>query len=274
MVLNENLKVKLNRLISLLNGKKVIIAFSGGVDSSLLGFLSYKYAQGTLLVTEQSVLYPREEIEATKEFSKKFEIPHIIIERNPLEDVQFCINPKDRCYICKTGLYNEILKIKEEKEYDLVLDGSNYDDLNDYRPGIKALEDLNIMTPYLLSKVSKQEIRDLCEHFNLEVKSKPSMACFSSRIPYGQEISKEKLNRIREAERFLKEHFHFKQLRVRHHENGLARIELLPKDLDRILDSKMFDKIVKKFKIIGFKYVTLDIEGFRSGSMNEILDKP
>lgn len=272
MTFTDNLQLKLECLKKIIIGKKIIVAFSGGVDSSLLAFISHKYAKETLLVTEKSVLYPSEEIDETKAFALKYDIPHVIIERNPLKVKEFRSNPENRCYICKKGLYTDILQIKKKKEYDVVLDGSNYDDLQDYRPGMLALQELSINTPYLTCKISKQEIRSICEHYDLDVKSKPSMACFSSRIPYGEQIDEEKLNRIREGEKFLKAFLNIKQVRVRHHDNKLARIELMPEELVDAIDPKKISVIVNKFKDLGFKYITLDMEGFRSGSMNEVLN--
>jgi len=183
MNLSKSLEMKLNNLIAFFKDKRVVVAFSGGVDSSLLAFLSNKYAKKTLLITEKSILYPDDEIKLTSEYAKKYGITHLIVERDPLKDENFRVNPKNRCYICKTGLYKDIIKIKEERNFDLILDGSNIDDLSDYRPGMQALKELNITTPYIDFKINKQEIRELCKYFNLEVQSKPSMACFSSRIP-------------------------------------------------------------------------------------------
>lgn len=271
MELPKTLESKLNSIKYLLQDKKVIVAFSGGVDSSLLAYLSNKYAKETLLVTEKSILYPDEEIEITRQFAKKYNIPHVVIERNPLEDKDFQCNPKNRCYICKTGLYGDITQIKNEKNFDLILDGSNQDDLSDYRPGMKALEELNITTPYINFKITKLDIRNLSKYFDLEVQSKPSMACFSSRIPYEQEITIDKLERIREGENYLRHTFGLNQLRVRHHEGALARIEFLREDLPKILSEENLKQIREKFTELGFTYITIDIEGFRSGSMNEVL---
>ncbi len=267
-----DLKIKLESLIAFLKGKKIIVAFSGGVDSSLLAFLSKKYAKDTLLITEQSILYPEEEIKEASHFAKKHRINHLIIERNPLQDKDFQCNPSNRCYICKMGLYSDILDIKNSKKFDVILDGSNMDDLSDYRPGMQALKELKISTPYIDFKISKNEIREICKFYNLEVQFKPSMACFSSRIPYGQPINRKKLMMIRDGEKFLKETFKLKQLRVRLHEPNLARIEFLFEDLSLILTNNNLNIIKKKFKEIGFTYITIDIEGFRSGSMNEVLD--
>ena len=272
MELSKDLNTKLEHLISSLKGKKVIVAFSGGVDSSLLGYQSKKYAKDALLITERSILYPEDEIEKASQFAKNYGINHIIIERDPLQNEEFQCNPSNRCYICKTGLYNEILEIKNSKNFDVILDGSNADDLSDYRPGMQALQELKISTPYIEYNITKDEIREISKFYDLEVQSKPSMACFSSRIPYGQIINERKLIMIREAEKFLKDRFNLKQLRVRLHEENLARVELLPDDLHVILTTSNMEIIRDKFKELGFTYVTIDIEGFRSGSMNEVLD--
>ena len=273
MNLSKNLEGKLERFILSLKNKKVIVAFSGGVDSTLLAFLSKKFAKDTLLVTEHSILYPEGEIELASQFALKYDISQIILERNPLDDDDFKLNPINRCYICKKGLYNEIIEIRDDFDFDIILDGSNFDDLQDFRPGLQALKELDIFTPYIEFKIKKQEIREICKYYNLDVQSKPSMACFSSRIPYNQVINEKKLNLIREGERFLKQNFNLKQLRVRLHDESLARIEFLKSDLPKILTKENLQKIEKKFKDLGFNYITIDIEGFRSGSMNLSIKK-
>ena len=271
MKLNKTLEHKLESLISFLKNKKVIVAFSGGVDISLLAFLSKKYGKEALLVTERSVLYLDDEINEAAEFAKKYQIPHIIMDLDPLDDYDFTKNPVNRCYICKKGLYSGIIKIKEEKKFDIILDGSNLDDLSDFRPGMQALKELNISTPYIDFKINKEEIRQLSKYHELEVHSKPSMACFASRIPYNQIINEEKLIMVREAEIFLRSTFKLKQLRVRLHDGNLARIELLKEEFPKIINEQTLKLINNKFRELGFSYITIDIEGFRSGSMNEIL---
>ncbi|MFX0026185.1 MAG: ATP-dependent sacrificial sulfur transferase LarE [Candidatus Hermodarchaeota archaeon] len=272
MEMSKHIKKKLESLISFLKDKKVIVAFSGGVDSSLLGYISNAYAKETLLITEKSLLYPDEEIEEAKEFADRYNIPHLIIYRDPLTDEAFKNNPRNRCYICKTGLYNDIIKIKKSKNFDIILDGSNIDDLSDYRPGMQALEELNICTPYIDFNINKEEIREISKFYKLKVQSKPSMACFSSRIPYNQIINEGKLEMIREGEKFLKNTFNLKQLRVRLHDQKLARIEVLSKDIPTILNNENFKRITNKFKKLGFCYITIDLEGYRSGSLNEVLN--
>jgi len=272
MDLSNSLKKKLDNIISFLRGKKVLVAFSGGVDSSLLAFLSSKYAKETLLITEKSILYPDDEIEEASQFATKHDIQHVIITRDPLKNIDFQCNPSNRCYLCKTGLYNEILEIKSSRNFDVVLDGSNMDDLSDFRPGMQALKELEISTPYIDNDINKGEIREISKFYDLDVQAKPSMACFSSRIPYGEVINEEKLIMIREAEKFLKNTFNVKQLRVRLHENNLGRIEFLPADFPKVLTRENMITIKKKLKELGFTYVTVDIEGFRSGSMNEALN--
>ncbi len=272
MELSEELENKLKNLISFVKNKKVIVAFSGGVDSSLLAYIANEHASEALLITESSILYPEDEIEEAREFALENEIPHMIIKRDPLKDKEFTANPYNRCYTCKKGLYKHIIRMMSSRQFELILDGSNVDDLEDYRPGMQALKELNIATPYIQFQDTKQEIRELCRYFNLEVHSKPSMACFSSRIPYGQVIDEEKLHKIREGEKFLKQTFDLKQLRVRYHQNELARIEILQEDFPKVLSQENFELLKNKFKELGFCYITIDVEGFRSGSLNEILD--
>jgi uncharacterized protein len=272
MELSKHLNLKLKELKSFLNGKRVIVAFSGGVDSSLLAFLSKKYAKDTLLITERSILYPEEEIKGASKFANKHGIEHRIIERNPLKNEEFQCNPSNRCYICKTGLYADILEIRKSNNFDIILDGSNIDDLSDYRPGMQALKELQIKTPYIDFNINKNEIREISKFYNLDVQAKPSMACFSSRIPYGQIINEEKLNMIRDAEKFIKKTFNVKQLRVRLHENNLGRIEFLQSDLPIVLTEENMKTIRNELKKLGFIYVTVDLAGFRSGSMNEVLN--
>jgi len=263
--LSEKLKKKLDGLIALLKAQKVIVAFSGGIDSSLLAYLSKKNAEETLLITMKSLLYSEEETEEARNFALNYNIPHLFLETEPLSNEEFSQNKINRCYTCKKDIFAKILKVKEERGYNLVIEGSNITDLGDYRPGLDALKELNILSPYIKAD------RLVSKYFQLETESKPSGACFASRIPYNQVITESKLKMIENAEKFLKDSFNLTQLRVRYHDEKIARIEVLKKDLEKIINDKSIDKIIDKFKEIGFCYITIDLEGFRSGSLNEIL---
>ena len=269
--LSEKLKTKLDSLIALLQAQKVIVAFSGGADSSLLAFLCKNYAKETLLITMKSLLYSEEEAKEAINFALKFNIPHLFLETEPLSNEEFIKNKSNRCYTCKKDIFGKILKVKEERAYNLVIEGSNITDLGDYRPGLVALKELNITSPYIKTEINKDEIRLISQYFQLETGSKPSGACFASRIPYNQIITETKLKMIENAEKFLKKSFNLTQLRVRYHDEKIARIEVLKEDLEKIIDDKSKEKIINKFKEIGFCYITIDLEGFRSGSLNEIL---
>lgn len=272
MGISNELKRKLEKIINFLKEKKAVIAFSGGIDSSLLGFLSKKYAKKTLLVIGSSVLFSDKQILEATQFADQYNIPYIILELEPLEDELFTHNPPNRCYICKKMLYSEILNIKEQNEYDIVIDGTNITELKEHRPGYKAIKELGISTPYIDYDIEKRDIRALSAHFNLKVSSKPANACFATRIEYGLSLSKELLKKIKSAENFLKKEFNLTQVRVRYHQGDLVRIELLKKEIFDICDEQNFIKIEKKFKELGFTYITLDLEGFESGSMNRVLN--
>ncbi|TFF86380.1 MAG: ATP-dependent sacrificial sulfur transferase LarE [Promethearchaeota archaeon] len=273
MQLSVELTKKLDMLASFLKNKKIIVAFSGGVDSSLLAYLSNKYAKETLLLIAESDLNAIDELKEAKDFAKKYNIPHREVGLNLLENKEFIKNPENRCYICKKELFSKFLAIKQTESYNLVIDGSNANDKKDFRPGMRALDDLDIESPFILFDINKQEIRSLSQHFHLETYSKPSSACLASRIPYNQKITKEKLEMIGQAEKFLKRQFGLKQVRVRYHKNRLARIEVHPEEMKKILNQRCFRQIKERFKQLGFVYIAIDIEGFRSGSLNEILDE-
>ena len=270
--LSEPLKIKFNNLKSILIDKKVIVAFSGGVDSTLLGFISKKFAEDTILITHKSVLYSDEELEQAREFAIENDIAHIIIEGDPLENREFVSNPKNRCYICKKDIFSKFIEVKIRKKFDIITDGTNVDDLGDFRPGLDALKELGIISPFIMADMNKDDIRNLSKYFNLNAHSKPSSACFASRIPYNQKITKEKLEMIKEAEMHVKNLLGVSQLRVRYHEEKLARVELLEDDFSLLFKEENRLNIIEKLKKIGFCYIAFDLEGFRSGSLNEVMD--
>jgi uncharacterized protein len=260
---------KLEQLIKILkNMKNVAIAFSGGVDSTFL----LKVAKETLkdkvvAITVISPLFPYWEKEEVKKFSKENNIDLILINEKKIDKKIFLKNSNNRCYYCKKNLFSQILKKANEKNIKYVLDASNIDDLNDYRPGMKAIKELKIRQPLIEAGFSKKEIREFSKKKKLYTWNKPSFACLASRFPYGIKITKSRLKQIENTESYLRK-LGFTQFRVRYH-NEIARIEVLETEFNIILrNSKDIIKIFKKF---GFKYITLDIQGYRAGSTNEVL---
>ncbi|MHA1835593.1 MAG: ATP-dependent sacrificial sulfur transferase LarE [Candidatus Odinarchaeia archaeon] len=264
------LNEKISKLENMLRDKSVIIAFSGGVDSTVLTYIARKVASRVLAVTEENEFYDPDEITEAIKIAKELNVPHKVIKVPIDNDAELLKNPLNRCYLCKSGLFNSLKKIAEKEKFDLIVDGSNFDDKSDYRPGLKALKELNIRSPLAEVGLTKQEIREYARLKNISVADKPSNPCLASRIPFGEEITKEKLKMVMLGERFLKNKLGFKVVRVRFHKNRLARIELGKNNMKQFLENKnaYIKRIITRFKEIGFKYVTLDLEGYRSGSLN------
>ena len=245
------------------------IAFSGGVDSTFLLKVAHdELGEKVSAVSAVSILSPKRETEAAAAFCKKEGIRLVTIQIDPLKIPGFRNNPENRCYICKKEIFSKIRSLSLENGIFTVCDGSNADDTGDYRPGMKALAELGIKSPLLECGFTKSEIRELSKEIGLPSWNKPSAACLASRFVYGEEITAEKLQMVENAEDFLSE-LGFWQKRVRIHADNLARIEVMPEDFEKILNAK--EKINNYFRSLGFKYVTLDIQGFRSGSMNEVI---
>jgi uncharacterized protein len=251
--------------------ERVLVAFSGGVDSTLL----LKVARDTLgdknvlAVTALSPLYPERELAAVKKLVETLGVKHQLIESNELEIPGFSKNPSNRCYYCKDKLFRELRDLAREEAIPFVVEGSTLDDDQDHRPGRIAIHELGIQSPLKEAKFTKTEVRELSKGLGLSTWDKPSFACLASRFPYGEEITEEGLRMVDEAEDFLFG-LGFKQVRVRHYGN-LARIEVLKEEMDRLMNDSLREKVVSHFKKIGYRYITLDLQGFRSGSMNEVL---
>lgn len=256
--LKENLK-KMN---------KIAIGFSGGVDSSfLLKVASDTLGRDILAVTVQSAVCPQIEVDEAKRFAELMNVPHMIIDVDVEEIEEFKENTPNRCYYCKKHIFSRIKETAEKEHISHVLDASNYDDLYDYRPGMKALEELGIISPLIDVKLTKNEIRKLSKQMHLDTWDKPTFACLASRFPYDVGITKKRLHVVEEAENVLQS-LGVKEVRVRYHKE-LARIEVNKDYFQLILGYS--DEIAKRFRELGFKYITLDIEGYRTGSLNEVL---
>lgn len=268
-----NLEDKEKILIEILTSyEKVVIGYSGGVDSTFLAFIAQKVlGENALCVTIAAELHSKREIQESIEFANKNGINQTVVKLSIAELDFIKNNPVDRCYYCKTNVFSIIKKLCIEKGFNYVLDGTNTDDLTDYRPGMKALEELSVKSPLNEANLSKQDIRDLSKKYNLVTHDKPSFACLASRIPYGQTITKEKLKMVEDSENFLIDHG-FKQIRVRHL-NNLARIEVARCERSKFFDEDFLDLIDKKFKDIGFTYVTLELSGYKMGSLNTEIEK-
>lgn len=246
-----------------------VLAYSGGVDSSvLLRAASEVMGHGIIAVTAASETYPAGELAAAKEFAFSLGVTHKVIHTDELRSEDFCRNPEDRCYFCKRELFGKLRKIADYDCIEHVLDGSNSDDLKDFRPGRKAAGEFSIRSPLIEAGMAKSEIREMARRLNLPVWDKPSLACLASRIPYGIGINPEILSMIGRAEEFVRG-LGFRQVRVRHHGNT-ARIEVERQDIAMMFSKGTSQKIEAALKSLGYTYVCLDLEGYRTGSMNEV----
>ena len=260
---------KLERLKSILEKyRNSIIAFSGGVDSTFLARIAKDvYRDNLLLITATSSTYPYYELEEAKSLAVLLGINHEVIVSEELEIPGYSDNPPDRCYYCKNELFTKIKFIADREGYEVVFDGSNVDDLSDFRPGMKAKKELGVISPLAEAGFIKDDIRFYSGKFNLPTAVKQSYACLASRFPYGEKITKEKLNRVGNAEFEIKK-LGFSQFRIRSHDN-LARFEFIPEEMDKAWGNK--DQLTEICRRSGFNYITIDLKGYRTGSMNEVL---
>ncbi len=264
---------KMSKLVSILkkNGPSVL-AYSGGVDSTFLAAVAKKVLGDRLLaVTAVSETYTKSELADAKRYAKLLKLRHRLIGTKEFLNKKFTSNPVNRCYYCKGELFSALSDIAKKEGYSSVLDASNRDDLSDFRPGAKAKKEIGVISPLQLAGFTKQDIRDHSRKMKLPTWNKPSCACLASRFPYGQEITAEKLDRVGKAEEYLRK-LGFRVLRVRHH-GPIARIELGSSEIKRVFTGDIIKSITTSFKKLGFTYVTLDLQGFRTGSMNETLKK-
>jgi uncharacterized protein len=264
---------KWDRLRTLLRDIKcAVLAYSGGVDSSLLLRAAAEVMGHRLIaVTAVSETYPAGELEAAQEFARTLGVTHRILHTQELAAEEFARNSPERCYFCKKELYGKLKKIAETEGISCILDGSNADDLDDYRPGRKAAEEFSVRSPLVEAGLSKSDVRELARFLNLPVWDKPSLACLSSRIPYGTRITPDIIETIQTAEHHLRV-LGFGQVRVRHH-GEIARIEIDREAFRQLLSDDAIEKITAALRGLGYIYVCLDLEGYRTGSMNAALDR-
>lgn len=248
----------------------VLIAFSGGVDSSFLAAISHQVlGERMLAVTAASPVYPDSEVLFAQNLARERGMPHLLIETMEMENPCFVSNPANRCYYCKSELFQDLIKIAAERNLRWIADGSNCDDLSDHRPGRLAARELGVRSPLVDAGLSKEDIRQLSLEMGLKTWNKPAMACLASRIPYGTEIKEDLVQRVFKAEELLHQ-LGFSQVRVRHH-GDIARIEIMPEEMKSLFEGDKRRKIAESMKELGYTYITLDLLGYRTGSMNETI---
>jgi len=269
--LSDEFQTKLDRLETIIRELgSLAVGFSGGVDSSFLLAVAHAVlGDRVIAVTGADASVPERELKEAAEFCAMRDIRHIICPVDPLKEEGYRHNSPDRCYFCKHGIFSEVKRIAEENGIAYAAEGSNTDDLGDYRPGLRAVEELSVKSPLREAGLSKADIRLISKAMGLPTWSKPAYACLASRFVYGEEITEEKLRRIDRAEQYLIEHG-FLEERVRLH-GSLARIEVPPRDIARIASEEVRAPLVRAFRDMGFLFVTLDLTGYRTGSMNATL---
>ena len=250
---------------------RVLIAFSGGVDSTLLLKVAKDVlADEVLAVTALSETTPRHERLDADRLARELGAEHLLVHTHELQMPEFINNPENKCYICKKYRFGGLVELSKKKGCRFVLDGGNLDDHADYRPGIKATRELGVRSPLAETGFSKQDVRALSKQLNLATWNKPSYACLASRIPYHSPITAEKLRQVDAGEEFLRHMGLSGQVRVRHHDQ-IARLEIEAKDLPQFMQTALRIKVIEQFKSLGFTYVTLDLEGYNMGSLNRVI---
>jgi uncharacterized protein len=252
--------------------KRVAVAFSGGVDSTFLLSVAHEIlGDEVVAITVSAPHIPEWEVAEARECAQRFGVEHVVIEAGEEGLAEIRDNSPERCYICKKSIFTKIIDAALDRGCTCVIEASNADDRSEYRPGLRALRELNVMSPLVEAGLTKEEIRAASRERGLETWRKPALACLATRIPYGEELTPEKLERVGKGERYLRS-LGFVAVRIRSH-GGIARIEVPAADIARLLDQPTREKIARHLKQLGFLYITVDLEGYRTGSLNEELDK-
>lgn len=271
-MLTREVQEKYEKLRSVLDGMgSVAIGYSGGVDSTLLVKVAVDVL-GTRAVAMigRSETYPTREFEEAVAIAEQIGARYIVVNTEETDVLKFKENPPDRCYFCKTELFGKLDAIAEREGLAWIADGTITDDVGDFRPGMRAKSEKNVRSPLLEAGLSKAEVREISQYLNLPTWDKPAFACLSSRFPYGMGITKENLSKVDNAETLLRD-LGFRFFRVRFHDERTARIEVGAQEIPRLMDDALRERIVAHMKELGFTYVTLDLQGYRTGSMNEVL---
>jgi len=266
--MNEHSKDKFSKIANLLSGQRLLVAFSGGVDSSVLALLAKKHGERAVLLTVDSVLSPQSELANAKKVADELNIESEIIHVDHLEDNEFTKNPRDRCYLCKKKLARVWIEYAGKRGLDMVVEGTSASDLKGHRPGERALREMGVISPFLVAGMTKDEIRQYARNNGLSVADRPSMACLATRFPYGVDITKKHVDMVDAIEQAVRRIFEVRTVRARFH-GDLVRIEVGSEERDKLFDTNKLDELNELARSVGFTYVAIDAKGYRTGAMDE-----